>query len=90
MGPCGVGKLNKPIGNAVDTNGVLYVSESHNHRISLFTTDCQFITSFGEKGKGPGGLAMDESGVVFVCELQSLCTNISACVNFTAIKSSLL
>ena len=39
----------------------------------MFTTDGQFLTSFGKEGRGPGefklprGLAVDDSGVVCVC-----------------------
>ena len=39
----------------------------------MFTYEGQFITSFGRKGEGPGefygpyGLAVDNCGVVYVC-----------------------
>lgn len=48
----------------------MYVSEGGNHRISLFSPDGQFMTSFGKKGVGPGefnqprGILVDNSGVV--------------------------
>ena len=53
---------------------MVYVSDTCNHRISAFTSEGQFMTSFGGKGKGPGefycpyGLAVDDSGVVYVCD----------------------
>ena len=42
-------------------------------RVSVFTCEAQFVTSFGRKGEGPGefnrpfGLAVDNCGVVYVC-----------------------
>ena len=56
---------------AIDTSGIVYVSEGGNNRVSLFTSEGQFVTSFGE---GPGefrfsaGLALDSSGVLYVCD----------------------
>ena len=52
----------------------VYVSEWGNHRVSVFTSEGQFVTSFGGLGEGPGqfvypyGLAVDSSGVVYVCD----------------------
>ena len=52
----------------------LYVSEEGNNRVSVFTSEGQLVTSFGRRGKGPGefddprGLAVDNSGVVYVCD----------------------
>ena len=58
---------------ALYTNEMVYVSESHNRRVSIFTSDGQFVTSFGRNGRGPGefvmthGLAVDDCGVVYMC-----------------------
>ena len=66
------GELDSPVGVAVDTSGMVYVSEEGNHRVSLFTSEGRFVTSFGRRGKKPGefdcpyGLAVDNSGVVYV------------------------
>ncbi len=44
------------------------------HCISVFTSEGQFLTSFGQEGRGPGefkyprGLAVNVSGVVYVCD----------------------
>ena len=74
----GRGELNKPGGVCVDSsNSRVYVSERLNHRISVFTMDGQFVTSFGSKGKElgkfhhPRGLAVDNSGVVYVCDTEN-------------------
>ena len=55
-------------------SGLVYVSEGGNHRVSVFTSEGGFVTSFGRQGSGPGqfdrprGLAVDSSGVVYVCD----------------------
>ena len=67
-------ELAEPFYVAVDTRGMVYVSAVKNHCVSVFTTEGQFVTSFGRKGAGPGefnfprGLAVDNSGVVYVCD----------------------
>ena len=64
----------------VDISGVVYVSEINHryHHVSVFTSEGQFVTSFGSgwgdgEGQGefncPYGLAVDDSGVVYVCDM---------------------
>ena len=59
---------------AIDTSNLVYVSEYENHRVTVFTSEGQFVLSFGREGQGPGrfnsprGLAVDDSGVVYVCD----------------------
>ena len=49
------GKLGLPMGLCMDlTSDVLYVTDVHNHRVSLFKTDGQFLKCFGSFGSGPG------------------------------------
>ena len=70
----GRGQLYMPVGVAIDTSDVVYVSEHANHRVSVFTSGGQFVTSFGRWGEGSGqfdhpiGVAVDSSGVVYVCD----------------------
>ena len=67
----GRGELSGPIGVAVDSNDMVYVSEWANNRVSVFTSEGVFVTSFGSHGEGPGhpyGEAVDNSGVVYVCD----------------------
>ena len=53
---------------------MIYVSDGGNHRVSVFTSDGQFVRSFGSKGSGTGqfssphGLAFDSSGHLYVCD----------------------
>ena len=66
----GRGELNWPSAVAIDTNNLVYVSERDNHRVSVFTSEGQFVMSFGRPGEFnfPCGLAVDDSGVVHVCD----------------------
>jgi tripartite motif-containing protein 2/3/tripartite motif-containing protein 71 len=70
----GRGELVRPIGVAIDTSEMVYVSGVGNHRVSVFTSEGQFVMTFGRRGEGPGeflsprGLAVDTSGVVYVCD----------------------
>ena len=43
-----------PSGIAVDSSNVVYVVDHGNHRVSVFTSEGQFIKSFGREGEGPG------------------------------------
>ena len=48
------------------------MSEFGNNRISVFTCEGKFLTSFGTEGSGPGqirfpcGIAVDKNGLVYV------------------------
>ena len=74
--------MDEPHGITVDSNGLVYVCECGNHRVSVFTSEGQFVTSFGREGSGPGefsypeGLAVDNSGVVYVCDTKNNCVQI--------------
>jgi tripartite motif-containing protein 2/3/tripartite motif-containing protein 71 len=73
----GRGELAYPAGVAIDTSDMVYVSEGGNHRVSVFTSEGQFVMAFGRRGVGPGelvhpyGLAVNDSGVVYVCDVDN-------------------
>jgi tripartite motif-containing protein 2/3/tripartite motif-containing protein 71 len=75
-------KLDRPYGIAIDTSDMVYVSEEGNSRVSVFTSEGQFVTQFGRNGEGPGcfqsprGLAVDNSGVVYVCDMDNNCVQL--------------
>ena len=51
---------------AVDTSEKVYVSEYHNGRVSVFTSEGDYVSSFGRGTLAlPFGLAVDSSGVVY-------------------------
>ena len=66
--------LNEPVGIAIDASDIVYVSEGRGYRISVFTSEGQFVTSFGKVGEKPGeftypcGLAVNDCGIVYVCD----------------------
>ena len=55
-------------------DGELNSTHVNNHRVSVLTSEGQFLRSFGTKGAGPGqfndprGIAMDKDGLVYVSE----------------------
>ena len=56
---------------------MLYISQLVNDRVSVFTCEGVFVTSFGSSGELPGqfrspyGIAVDNSGVVYVCDTKN-------------------
>jgi tripartite motif-containing protein 2/3/tripartite motif-containing protein 71 len=61
---------------------MVYVSQHDNHHVSVFTSEGQFVMTFGRRGEGPGeficpcGLAVDNSGVVYVCGMGNNCVQV--------------
>ena len=55
---------------------MVYVSDENN-RVSVFTSGGQFVTAFGQKGKGDGefnlpfGISVDKCGIVYVCDFKN-------------------
>ncbi|MFJ7418673.1 RICIN domain-containing protein [Streptomyces uncialis] len=79
-------QLNLPLGVAVDSTGVLYVTEYHNHRVRRITTDGKISTFAGSgvggfRGDGgpavsaqlnrPYGVAVDSAGDVYVADAEN-------------------
>ena len=48
------GQFNNPRGVAVGRNGIIYVSDSSNHRIQCFDSNGNFICKWGRRGDGDG------------------------------------
>jgi DNA-binding beta-propeller fold protein YncE len=71
------GKFSFPWGVACDSTGNVYVADSGNNRIQVFTADMKFQRKFGCRGEGNGeldwpvGVAVDSRGMVFVSEDQN-------------------
>ena len=70
----GEGELKQPVGVAIDSGNVVYVSEWGNNRVSMFSSDGKFIKSFGRIGNSPvefscpQRLAIDKKGTLYVCD----------------------
>ena len=68
------GEFNRPEGLDVDGQGRLFVADSCNHRIEVFSGDGQWLASYGSAGNGQGQLSypydvrVDQAGFQFVCE----------------------
>jgi tripartite motif-containing protein 2/3/tripartite motif-containing protein 71 len=72
------GELDTPTDIHIDSDNIMYVTEGHNYRISLFTLEGEFLTSFGSEGDGPGQLNYvtllhpreitgDKQGTIYTC-----------------------
>jgi sugar lactone lactonase YvrE len=68
------GEFNRPEGMCVDSQDRIYVADSCNHRIQVFSSDGKFIRAHGKAGKGNGELSypydicVDAAGRQYVCE----------------------
>ncbi|MFD7745066.1 RICIN domain-containing protein [Streptomyces sp. NPDC059698] len=54
-GPATSAQLNLPLGVVVDSTGVLYISDYHNHRVRKVTPDGEITTFAGKGAAGFGG-----------------------------------
>ena len=64
-------------GVAVDDQGYIFVADSGNNRIQIFTSDGNFLRSFGNWGSGSGefkgleGVAISSYGNILVCDREN-------------------
>jgi DNA-binding beta-propeller fold protein YncE len=68
------GEFNRPEGLCVDAQDRIYVADSCNHRIQIFSRDGRLLRVYGKPGSGPGQLSypydirVDAAGRQYVCE----------------------
>ena len=70
LGMFGIEMSGQPYCMTIDTSDMVYLSivtRGDIDRICLFTSKGQFVTSFGRGLKDLSGLAVDNSGVLYVC-----------------------
>jgi len=59
---------------AVDSAGKVYITDTGNKRVVIFTADGEYVNQFGSAGMGPGqfdepvGVAVDRAGLVYVAD----------------------
>lgn len=70
----GPGEFNRPEGLGLDQQDRLYVADSCNHRIQVFSPEGRFLRAYGRAGTGRGELSypydvqVDNAGRQYVCE----------------------
>jgi ABC-type Fe3+ transport system permease subunit/streptogramin lyase len=70
----GNGEFNRAEGIDLDASGRLYVADSCNHRIQVFSSEGEWLRAYGRAGAGQGELSypydvkVDGQGRQFVCE----------------------
>ena len=68
------GELNRPEGLDVAPDGRVFVADSGNHRIQIFSADGRWLKTYGRAGRGPGEFSypydvrLDREGRQYVCE----------------------
>ena len=68
------GELNFPTNIFVNSDGIIFATDSLNFRIQEFTPDGKFLRGFGSIGNGPGhfsrpkGVAVDSDGNIYVVD----------------------
>lgn len=70
----GPGQFRRAEGVGIDSHDRLFVADSCNHRVQVFTREGKFIREHGKAGAGPGEMSypydvrVDRAGYEFVCE----------------------
>ena len=70
----GDGQFNDPKGIEIDGSGLIYVTDSGNHRVQVFSSGRDYMTQFGSMGSGngqfndPNGIAFDADGNVYIVD----------------------
>ena len=58
----------RPLGICIDSDDIMYVTDTNKHRVMMFTTKGEFLGSFGQQDFQPRGVAVDKTGTLYVCE----------------------
>ena len=81
----GKGQFEHPWSIACDSTGNVYVTDSGNNRIQVFTAGGKFLRMFGRCGEGKGelnwpvGIAVDTNDIVYVSEVNNGRVSVFTC-----------
>jgi tripartite motif-containing protein 71 len=66
--------FNTPYDICSDSNNRIYISDTFNHNVKVFTENFRPLQVFGQRGSSPGkfeyplGIAADDEGMIYVCD----------------------
>lgn len=82
----GDGQFNHPFDVACDSNGFVYVTDSENDRVQVFTPEGDYLRQFGNKSRSynrrlitPSYIAIDDNDRVFVVENGTYRVSVRTC-----------
>ncbi len=65
----GEGAQAGPASFCTDKDGTLYIADTVNNKIKIFSTDGKFLDAISLKGEGPNDITLDEKGNIYVYDL---------------------
>ena len=68
------GELNYPRSIAIHKTGNIYIADSNNHRVQVFSCNGDYLFMFSEKMNGPAGICISQNKV-FVTQWSDHCIN---------------
>ena len=68
------GELNYPRSIAIHKTGNIYIANSNNHRVQVFSCNGDYLFMFSEKMNGPAGICISQNKV-FVTQWSDHCIN---------------
>lgn len=73
------GQLSNPLGVACDSSGNVYVADTNNNRVQVFTAEGHFLRTIRDqdvKNSRPMGVAIDASDLVYVAQMGGRCISV--------------
>ena len=83
------GQLNSPMSLALEPNsGRLFVADTNNHRIQVFSTKGKYLSKFGKEGASPGCLILPTA--VAIHQEKVFVGDVASCVSVFSVKGQYL
>ena len=86
IGKFGENKLSGPRSLTVNEDGFVFITDTGNHHVIVYSKDGCCIHQFGSKGKtnfqllNPRGVAVSSNGNIYICDSLNSCIKIYTCL----------